>query len=158
MALVAKTVAFPRKQILKLEALTRAKVRQSPALAARVGRLEEVRGFGALTAISLVALMPGPGTLSDTRAAALAGVASFNRDSGQFRGQRHIAGGRRQVRSALYMAALVASRPATPSSKPFTSARWSAARPRKLALTALMRKLIILANTLLKNPDFVLAS
>jgi transposase len=101
--------------------------------------------------------MPELGSLSDTQAAALAGVAPFNRDSGQYRGQRHIAGGRAQVRTVLYMAALVASRH-NPVLKPLYLRLLANGKAKKLALTVLMRKLIILANRLLKNPAFSLAS
>ena len=95
--------------------------------------------------------------MSATQAAALAGVAPFNRDSGQHRGQRHIAGGRSQVRSVLYMAALVASRH-NPVLKSLYLRLLANGKAKKLALTVLMRKLIILSNLLLKNPDFTLAS
>lgn len=101
--------------------------------------------------------MPELGSLSDTQAAALAGVAPFNRDSGQFRGRRQIAGGRSQVRSVLYMAALVASRH-NPILKPLYLRLVAAGKAKKLALTVLMRKLILLANNLLKNPHFILAT
>jgi transposase len=101
--------------------------------------------------------MPELGTLSDTQAASLAGVAPFNYDSGQFRGQRHIRGGRSQIRSALYMAALVASR-YNPILKALYQRLLALGKPKKLALTVLMRKLILLANRLLKNPNFSLAS
>ena len=90
-------------------------------------------------------------------AASLAGVAPFNHDSGQFRGQRHIRGGRSHLRSALYMAALVASRH-NPILKPFYQRLLAAGKPKKLALTVLMRKLILLANRILKNPQFSLVS
>jgi transposase len=155
--LIARTVAFLQKQVAQLEALMKTKVDQSPALATKVDRLQQVQGIGSLTATALVALMPELGSLSDTQAAALAGVAPFNRDSGQFRGQRHIAGGRSQVRSVLYMAALVASRH-NPILKVLYLRLLAAGKAKKLALTVLMRKLIILANTLLKNPSFSLAT
>ena len=151
--LIAQTVAFLQRQVVKLEALMATKVGQSPALHARVQRLQRVQGVGALTATALVALMPELGSLSDPQAAALAGVAPFNRDSGQFRGQRHIAGGRSQVRSTLYMAALVASR-YNPILKPLYLRLLARGKAKKLALSELMRKLILLANHLLKYPDF----
>jgi transposase len=133
------------------------KVRQSPVLAARVQRLQQVQGIGVLTASGLVALMPELGSLSDPQAAALAGVAPFNHDRGQFRGQRHISGGRAQVRSILAMAALAASR-RNPVLKLLYQRLLAAGKAKKPALTALMRKLILLANRLLKNPHFCLAT
>ena len=154
--LIAKTVAFLQKQVAQLEALIQTKVAASPDLLAKVNRLQQVQGIGLLTATSLLALMPELGSLSDTQAAALAGVAPFNHDSGQFRGQRHIFGGRSQLRSVLYMAALVASRH-NPILRPLYLRLLDRGKAKKLALTALMRKLIVLANHLLKNPDFILA-
>lgn len=154
--LIAKTVVFLQKQVAQLEALMHTKIAASPDLLAKVNRLRQVQGIGVLTATSLVALMPELGSLSETQAAALAGVAPFNHDSGQFRGQRHIFGGRSQVRSVLYMAALVASRH-NPILRPHYLRLFARGKAKKLALTALMRKLIVLANQLLKNPEFTLA-
>lgn len=157
LALISKTVDFLQKQVEQLQTLMSEKIAQSPDLSAKVQRLKEVRGIGTLTATALVALMPELGSLSDNQAASLAGVAPFNRDSGQFRGQRHIAGGRRNVRSALYMAALVASRH-NPILKALYQRLLARGKAKKLALTVLMRKLILLANLLLQNPSFTLAS
>ena len=157
LTLVARTVAFLRKQADQIETLMADKISQSPKLAAKSQRLQQVQGIGSLSATALIALMPELGSLSDTQAAALAGVAPFNRDSGQYRGQRHIAGGRSQVRSVLYMAALVASRH-NPVLKSLYLRLLANGKAKKLALTVLMRKLIILANRLLKNPDFSLAT
>lgn len=157
LSLIKKTVSFLQKQIVHLEALMAQTISQSPTLRTNVLRLQEVQGIGLMTATALVALMPELGSLSDPQAAALAGVAPFNRDSGQFRGQRHIAGGRRNLRSALYMAALVASR-YNPILKPLYQRLLARGKAKKLALTVLMRKLIVLANHLLKNPQFTLAS
>jgi transposase len=133
------------------------KVSQSPNLSAKIQRPQQVQGIGTLSATALVALMPELGSLSDAQATALAGVAPFNRDSGQYRGQRHIAGGRSQIRSVLYMAALVASRH-NPVLKSLYLRLLANGKAKKLALTVLMRKLIVLSNLLLKNPDFTLAT
>lgn len=157
LALIAKTVAFLQKQVDQLESLMAQKISHSPNLSAKVRRLQEVRGIGALTATALIALMPELGSLSDAQAASLAGVAPFNRDSGQFRGQRHIGGGRHHVRSTLYMAALVSSR-YNPILKALYLRLLANGKAKKLALTVLMRKLIILANLLLKKSDFSLAA
>jgi transposase len=140
-----------------LQKLIAEKIKSSPSFQSKVSRLQDVQGIGEITASSLLALMPELGSLSDSQAASLAGVAPFNHDSGQFRGQRHIRGGRSQVRSVLYMSALVASRH-NPILKALYHRLLAAGKPKKLALTALMRKLIILANRLLKNPNFSLAN
>jgi transposase len=157
LAILNSTIASLKKQEAKIQTLIAAKIKLSPALTSRVTRLQEVQGIGFVTAFSLVSFMPELGTLSDTQAASLAGVAPFNHDSGQFRGQRHIRGGRSPVRSALYMAALVAARH-NPILKALYQRLLAAGKPKKLALTVLMRKLIVLANRLLKNPSFALAT
>jgi len=155
--ILASTVAALKKQEVKIRNLIVATIKRSPSLTSNVNRLQEVQGFGLVTAFSLLSFMPELGTLSDTQAASLAGVAPFNHDSGQFRGQRHIRGGRSHLRSALYMAALVASR-YNPILKPLYQRLLAAGKPKKLALTVLMRKLILLANRILKNPQFSLVS
>ena len=157
LALIEKTVAFLQKQADQLQHLMAEKIAQSPALSVKVQRLQEVQGIGVITASALVALMPELGAMSETQAASLAGVAPFNRDSGQFRGQRHIAGGRRNVRSVLYMAALVASRH-NPVLRALYQRLLANGKAKKLALTVLMRKLVVLANLLLKNSQFSLAT
>jgi len=155
--ILASTVAALKKQEVKIRSLIVATIKRSPSLTSNVSRLQEVQGIGLVTAFSLLSFMPELGTLSDTQAASLAGVAPFNHDSGQFRGQRHIRGGRSHLRSALYMAALVASRH-NPILKPLYQRLLAAGKPKKLALTVLMRKLILLANRILKNPQFSLVS
>ena len=82
--------------------------------------------------------------------AALVGVAPFNRDSGTLRGKRTVWGGRSRVRTALYMGAMVASR-FNPVIRDFYQRLLSAGKPKKLALTACMRKLLIILNSMLKN-------
>jgi transposase len=133
---------------------------QAPVRAAWILRqigqlLHRIQDIGTLMASALIALMPELGSMSETQAASLAGPAPFNRDSGQFRGQRHIAGGRRNVRYVLYMAALVASR-FNPILRTHYLRLLARRKPKKLALSVLMRKLVVLANRTLKNPEFTL--
>ena len=144
-------------QIAQLEAAIAETLAGEETLAAQAARLVEVRGVGALTAATVLALCPELGTLSRNEAAALLGVAPFNHDSGQLKGQRHIAGGRFRLRCALYMAALSAAR-ANSILRAFYLRLRAAGKPAKLALTAVMRKLFILLNHLLKKPTFQLAS
>ncbi len=143
--------------IRKLEAAIAKTLAAEAVLAAQAARLAEVPGVGALTAATALALCPELGTLSRGQAAALLGVAPFDRDSGQFKGQRHIAGGRFRRRCALYIAALSAAR-ANPILRAFYLRLRAAGKPAKLALTAVMRKLFLLLNHLLKNPTFQLAT
>ena len=144
------------KQIAKVEALIEALLQAEAPLASQVQRLDDISGVGRLTAVMVLATMPELGTLNRRQAAALAGLCPYNRDSGQWSGKRCISGGRADVRRALYMAALSASRN-NPLLKPFYDRLIAAGKPAKLALTAVMRKLIILMNHLLKYPNFSLA-
>ena len=128
---------------------------QAAHLDARVQKLEGITGVGALTALGVLAELPELGTLNRRQAAALAGLAPHPRESGQWQGRRTIGGGRAPVRRALYMAALVAAR-SNKQLKEFYQRLRAAGKPAKVALTAVMRKLIVLMNHLLKNPNFVL--
>lgn len=123
-------------------------------LDARVARLSLIKGVGELSAFGVLAAMPELGTLQKGQPAALAGLAPFNRDSGPWRGKRMISAGRTTARKAIYMAALVASR-RNPILKAFYQRLLENGKPKKLALVAIMRKLINLFNSLIKYPDFV---
>ncbi|MGE9268246.1 MAG: IS110 family transposase [Verrucomicrobiales bacterium] len=112
--------------------------------------LTTTKGVGQQTALSLLVAMPELGTLSRSQAASLAGVAPINRDSGKMRGRRTIYGGRKDARQALYMAALVATR-FNPILKEFYQRLLEKGKPKKLALTAVMRKLLIHLNSLMKK-------
>lgn len=155
-ALTKARIALLHRQIKKLEAAIATTVASEAALAARVARLTEVAGVGQTTAAACAALCPELGTLSRTQAAALLGVAPFNQDSGTLHGPRHIAGGRQRLRNVLYMAALSAAR-CNHILRPFYLHLRAAHKAAKLALTAVMRKLFLLLNHLLKHPDFQLA-
>ena len=149
-------LAQVEKQIAKIEALIEALLKEQATLAGRVQRLDDIMGVGRITAVTVLATMPELGQLNRRQAAALAGLAPYNRDSGKWAGKRCISGGRAEVRRALYMAALSASR-SNHLLKPFYDRLIAAGKPAKVALTALMRKLIVLMNHLLKNPNFSLA-
>ena len=145
------------KDIEKLEQLILQTMAQEPVLAAKAARLAEVKGVGPVTAATCVALFPELGTLSRGEAAALLGVAPYDDDSGKLHKPRHIAGGRFRLRSALYMAALSATR-CNPILRRFFQHLRAQKKPSKVALTAVMRKLIVLLNHLLRKPDFQLSS
>ena len=144
------------KQIAKVEALIESLLKAQARLADQVQRLDDIMGVGRLTAVMVLATLPELGTLNRRQAAALAGLCPYNRDSGQWAGKRCISGGRAEVRRALYMAALSASR-SNHLLKAFYDRLIVAGKPAKVALTAVMRKLIVLMNHLLKNPNFSLA-
>ena len=143
------------RQLEQLDAWITELVHAEPALALKVARLCAVVGVGRITAVVLLATMPELGALNRGQAAALVGVAPLNRDSGPRRGHRLIGGGRAVARRALYMAALVAAF-SNPRFQVFYQRLIAAGKAPKVALVAVMRKLIILLNQLLKNPEFQL--
>jgi len=112
--------------------------------------LQTVPGVGPVTAFTLLAHLPELGHLPARPLAALVGVAPINRDSGQWRGKRFIQGGRAIVRSALYMAALSGSR-FNPVLRDFYQSLIARGKPPKVALTACMRKLLIMLNAILRD-------
>jgi transposase len=145
-----------QKQIDQCDATIHELIAADPRLARRAGRLDAIKGVGPVIAATLLAEMPELGTLNDQTAAALAGLAPYNSDSGDKQSPRHIGGGRSAVRCALYMAALSAVR-FDPILKAFYLRLRNNGKPPLVALTASMRKLIVLMNRLLKNPNFQLA-
>ncbi len=144
------------QQVQQLDELIAQLIEDDDDLRGQSERLQQVKGVGKVTAATLLAELPELGSLSRNAAGALAGVAPYNRDSGQHQGRRTIRGGRIKVRRVLYMAATVAAR-FNPVLKAFYQRLVAAGKPKKVALTAVMRKLIVVLNQLLKNPDFSLA-
>lgn len=112
--------------------------------------LRSVPGIGQTTAASLMADLPELGQLDRQAIGALAGLAPFNRDSGQFKGKRSIWGGRASVRTSLYMATLTARR-INPVIRAFAERLESAGKPFKVMMTACMRKLLVILNTMVKT-------
>jgi transposase len=116
----------------------------------KVELLESVPGIAQLTALKLLASLPELGTLNRREISALAGVAPFNRDSGRWCGKRSIYGGRAAARGALYMAALTGVRHNLVL-KAFYQRLRAAGKPGKVALTACMRKLLTIINSMLRH-------
>ena len=125
-------------------------LRHSPVWREKDDLLRTVPGVGEQLSLTLLAYLPELGTLDRRQIAALVGVAPFNRDSGTLRGKRTVWGGRARVRAALYMGALVASR-FNPVIRDFYQRLLAAGKPKKLALTACMRKLLVILNSMLKH-------
>jgi len=144
------------QEIDKLEDLMRGFVKTDAEIARKTQRLQQAQGVGWSTALTLCACMPELGTLNRGEAAALAGLAPFNRDSGQWRGQRHISGGRGNVRRMLYLCSLTASR-TNPTLTAIYKRLRAVGKPAKVALTAVARKLLLLLNAALKNDQLSLA-
>jgi transposase len=139
-----------QKQIEQLDLLIKNQIDGSNELSSKAQKLSAISGVGPRTTALLLAQMPELGQLNRREVAALVGVAPFNRDSGKLRGKRTIFGGRRAVRRGLYMAALVAARH-NPVLRTFYVRLRAAGKPPKLALTATMRKLLIVLNSVLKS-------
>jgi transposase len=125
-------------------------IRGTPAWRDRDELLRSAPGVGNVVARTLIAGLPELGRLDRKQIAALVGVAPLNRDSGKMRGKRTTWGGRAKVRCALYMAALVGSR-RNPILKAFYQRLLSAGKPKKLALTAVMRKLLTILNAMVRD-------
>ena len=114
--------------------------------------LKSVPGIGPVVSITLLSELPELGQLNRKQIVALAGVAPLNRDSGTLSGRRTVWGGRSRVRAVLYMAALVASR-YNPVIRDFYTRLCAAGKPKKVALTACMRKLLLILNNMVKNEE-----
>jgi transposase len=134
----------------RLAAEIAGRIAASPALARRYEILVSIRGVGPSVAANLLADLPELGSLDRHAIACLAGVAPFADDSGETAGQRHIMGGRANPRRALYWAALSATR-WNPDLIAFYKRLVDGGKKPKVALTAVMRKIVVLANTLLKE-------
>lgn len=151
---LAASIRRLQKQLAKIVARLATLLAATPELTAKAARLCSIQGVGPGTAATLLGHLPELGAREGRTLAALAGLAPFNDDSGPRRGQRHIAGGRASVRSALYMAAFNAVR-CNPVLKPFYQRLRTAGKPCKVALIATARKLLTTLNTLLQNPHFI---
>jgi transposase len=123
---------------------------ESPIWREKDDVLQSVPGVGRVLSLTLLAELPELGTLNRKQIAALVGVAPFNRDSGRLHGTRSTWGGRATVRRVLYMGALVAARH-NPVIRNFYQRLLQAGKPKKVALTACMRKLITILNALLQH-------
>ena len=130
----------------------RQRIRRSPVWREKDDLLRSVPGVGPQVSLTLLAYLPELGTLNRKQIAALVGVAPFSRDSGPYRGKRSVWGGRARVRSALYMGALVASR-RNPVLREFYQRLLDAGKPKKLTLTACMRKLLTTLNSMVRTGE-----
>lgn len=146
----AQRLAQIERQIAAIDIALRAQLATDPALSARFDILVSIPGVGETTALIMLIEMPELGTLEHRCAASLAGLAPVARDSGQHRGKRFIHGGRAQLRQALYMPTLVAVRFNADLKAKYDALR-TAGKPPKVALIAIMRKLVILANALIRD-------
>jgi len=138
------------RQVQDLDHDLRQRLRESPVWREAQDLLKSVPGVGDGVSSTLLALLPELGQLNRKAIAKLVGVAPLNRDSGQYRGRRQVWGGRATVRAALYMAALVGSRH-NPVLKGFYQRLLDAGKPKKVALTACIHKLLLMLNAILRT-------
>jgi len=136
--------------IAELDHAIRAQLETCPNRKRALHLIQSIKGIGAVAAMTILIEMPEIGNLRKKAVASLAGVAPITRQSGRWRGQAFIQGGRKPLRDALYLPALVAIR-YNPDLKAQYQRMKAAGKPSKVAITAIMRKLLILANTLVKE-------
>ena len=127
-------------------------IQESPLWRMKSEILKSVPGIGPIVSFTLLSELPELGQLNRKQIAALAGVAPLNRDSGTLTGKRTVWGGRARVRAALYMAALVASR-YNPVIRIFYQRLCAAGKPKKVALTDCMRKLLLILNSMIRHEE-----
>jgi transposase len=147
---ISKTIAV---ELVKIEAEITALIQATPHFAELAEIIESVPGLARITSAALIADMPELGQINDKIAAALLGVAPYDDDSGRRRGERRIKGGRRRTRNIFYMATLGAATRHNPVLKAFYDRLVAKGKLKKVALTACMRKLIVILNTMIARGE-----
>ncbi len=145
-----KHLKMLNKELLAIEKEIKAAARGDEVLNHRAKLMQTVTGVGSVTAYTLLAFMPELGSIPASTAAALAGLAPYDRDSGKERGRMRIFAGRSQVRSCLFMAARAAIRHHEVFSA-FAGRLMKKGKPYKVAVTAVMRKLIVILSAMIRN-------
>ena len=148
--LIKKHIDWLKRQIDDLDKGITEFIRSSPIWRDQEDLVRSVPGVGPVLSSMLLTHLPELGSLNRGQVAALVGVAPMNRDSGAFRGKRSVSGGRAAIRSALYMAALAATQH-NPVIKAFYDRLLARGKPTKVALTACMRKLLIILNCMVQR-------
>jgi len=155
--LVAKAQAAVRSalrtQVEKLDKAIAATLAKHPAMARHAEIITSVPGLGRQAAAGLIAWLPELGRIDDKAIAALVGLAPYDDDSGERRGERHIKGGRQKLRNLLFMPTLVAATQCNPVLKPYYRRLCAKGKQAKVALIACMRKLITILNTMLARDE-----
>jgi transposase len=146
---IEQHIGWLRKRVKDADQDLDTQVSASPTWNAKVELLQELQGVGRVTALTLLCAVPEIGTLNRRQIAKLVGVAPLCNDSGQRRGRRTTWGGRADARATLYMATLVATRH-NPAIRTFYARLLSAGKLKKVALVAAMRKLLSIANALMR--------
>lgn len=139
-----------KNQIAKIEHKIIAIIESCPEYSAKNTILQSMKGIGKIAAASLISNLPELGYMTNKQASALVGVAPINRESGRYKGQRKIQGGRHQVRTVLYMAMMSAIQ-SNPVFKSQYDKLLAAGKPKKVALIACVRKMIVILNSMLRD-------
>lgn len=147
---IGRLIEVLDSEIVQIEADIKALIKTEPEISNDAQLMRSLPGVGPVACMQLIAQMPELGKVGPKQVAALAGLAPFNVDSGAFRGKRKIAGGRKRVRDALYMAALNAVRRAEPF-KSFYARLRQTGKPAKLALIAVARKMLTVLNAMMRD-------
>ena len=147
---ISRLIEVLDSEIAEIEVDIKELIKAEPEITDEARLMRSLPGVGPVACMQLIAKMPELGRVGAKQIAALAGLAPFNVDSGAFRGKRKIAGGRKRVRDALYMAALNAVRRADPF-KAFYERLRQAGKPAKLALIAVARKLLTVLNAMMRD-------
>ncbi|NOQ78377.1 MAG: IS110 family transposase [Gammaproteobacteria bacterium] len=149
---IKRAIKFYNDEVDKIEKKLAVALNKDKQLQAKADLLKTIKGVGDVTMYTMIGELPELGHVNNKEISALSGVAPFCRDSGTMKGKRTIWGGRSQVRTALYMAALSASK-YNPAIKIFYDRLIAKGKCKKLALVACMRKLVIIMNTMIKNNE-----
>lgn len=143
-------IAWLERELAQTDSALAHAIQERPVWREKDDLVRSTPGVGPVLTTTRLANRPELGTLTGQQMAALVGVAPLNRDSGTWRGTRTVWGGRAQIRATLYMAAVVAAR-FHPVIRAFSQRLCAAGKPKKVALTACMRKLLIILNAMLKH-------
>ena len=147
---IGRVITALEKELASVDADIDDTIRGSPAWRVKEDLLASVPGVGPITARTLIAELPELGSLDHKSIASLVGLAPYTRQSGQWKGKSMIAGGRKSVRSALFLAALVAARH-NPTLKAFRQRLVDAGKPKMVAIVAVARKLLTILNAILRD-------
>lgn len=149
-ASIGRTIKYLKEELKTIELEIEKAIEVLPELRDRNELLQSAKGVGGVFAMVLLSALPELGKLNHKQIASLGGVAPFNCESGKFKGKRAIHGGRTMVRNALYMATLSASQH-NPTIQEFYTRLVGKGKPKKVALTACMRKLLIILNAMVRD-------
>jgi transposase len=149
---VEEHVTWLEERILDMDTNIQTLIGQKPEWQERANLIDSVPGIGPVTASTFIAELPELGQANRQQISALVGLAPFNRDSGPKKGKRKIFGGRTGIRAPLYMAAMSAAR-CNPVIRPFYQSLIKKGKPHKVAITACMRKLLVIANAIVRKGE-----